>query len=219
MNGESFLTGLSPALVLVVLFVTLVIEGTGMPWVPYEPIFVVVGQLVEAHRLSSAAALVIGSAGNLLGNLLGYWVGRRAGRALAERYGHRIHLGPKEMRAMEAWFGRYGAATALVGRFFGVIRTPAILGAGLAGMKLHFYLIYSAIGSVIWTAVWTYGALGLVRLIPPGWHAMATWAALLAGFTVFLVPPLAGRLLHHRQRCHGERAPRDHRGRFQRHER
>lgn len=203
MNWEAFLANLSPALVVAILFVTLVVEGTGLPWVPYEPVFVVVGQLAEVNRLNPLVAIAVGSAGNLLGNLIGYWVGRRAGRALVERHGHRIHLGEEEMRLVEGWFGRYGAVTTLVGRFFGVIRTPAILMAGLAGMDLRRYVLYSALGAAVWTAVWVYGAVTLDRLIPPRYDGLTVWFALLAGFSVFLVPPLARRYFRHHEHRRG----------------
>lgn len=204
MNLDSWLAGLPPGAVLVILLITLIVEGTGMPWVPYEPVFVVVGQMVVENRLNAVAAVLLGAAANVTGNLLGYLAGARVGRTLVARYGHRIHLGPKELRTVEAWFGKYGAATALIGRFFGVIRTPAIIGAGLAGMDLRKFVAYSVIGSLFWTAVWVYGAVAVIHLIPPQWRAAAAWLALLAGFTVFLVPPLAGRMFRNYEKQSGE---------------
>lgn len=137
-----------------IIFILMLIEGTGLPGVPFEPFFVTAGMLIGAGKMSFPGALLAGTAGNLAGNLVGYAAGYHAGRYLVQRYGMRLGLTGPRLARVERWFRRYGAGTVLLARWIGPIRSPAILGAGLAGMELRAYAFYSALGALGWNFFW-----------------------------------------------------------------
>lgn len=169
---DSLLNAPSPVLY-AALFAILVVEGLGLPWVPYEPIFLAAGMAAEAGRMSLPLAALLGAAGNLMGNLAGYYLAAGPGRRLVLRYGKFIGVGPEDLARVEGWFTRYGAAAALAARFIGVIRTPVIVGAGLARMNMIRYAAWSAVGGVIWSFIWLYGS---ALLGPPALEVFGHWA-------------------------------------------
>lgn len=162
--------------VYLVLFGLLVIEGVGVPGIPFEPAFLAAAYLVERGEMSFWGAVMVGTAGNLLGNLLGYWLGVRPGRGFIERLLHRS-LGGEGLAAARYWLGRYGAAVIIFARWFGPIRTPTILAAGVAGMGVLPYTLYSALGAFTWTLAWQYASWKGTHYLLRWWYAYRRHAA------------------------------------------
>ena len=54
------------------------------------------------------------------------------------------------------WFNRHGNKAVFVGRLVPAIRTLISVPAGLVRMNLFIFLLYSAIGSLLWTALLTW---------------------------------------------------------------
>src|SRR4051812_30598793 len=48
-----------------------------------------------------------GLAGSLVGAVVAWWIGARGGRALIDRHGRRLRIGPDEIDRAERWFDRY----------------------------------------------------------------------------------------------------------------
>lgn len=155
----SYLVDLPPSLVYVVLFWLLVLEGTGLPLVPFEPAFLAAGVLIQEGRMSLAGALLVGTAAHLLGNVGGYMMGRRLGVAALHLHGERLGLSRRRIEAATAWLRRRGGPATLVSRFVGVLRTPAILGAGAAGMDLRAYVGWSLFAGFLWCLLWLSGSI------------------------------------------------------------
>ncbi|MCG0278976.1 MAG: DedA family protein [Thermanaeromonas sp.] len=139
------------------LFILLLVEGIGIPGIPFEPVFWAAGYLIEHGQMSFWGAVLVGTAGNLLGNLLGYWLGARPARGLLDKL-TRSCIGPEAMERVSFWFRRYGPAVVVVSRWFGLIRTPAIVCAAPLGMDALSYTLYSAIGAFTWTLAWQYAS-------------------------------------------------------------
>lgn len=146
---------MTPSHVYFLLFTLLLIEGIGVPGIPFEAVFFAAGYYIQSGKMSFGVAVLVGTIGNLLGNLLGYWFGamavtpvlRRCARSAAMERGERI---------ARKWFERYGAAVVVISRWFGLIRTPTIIGAAAMGMRFGSYTLYSAIGAFTWTLSWQY---------------------------------------------------------------
>ncbi|MDN5326740.1 MAG: hypothetical protein PWP41_1436 [Moorella sp. (in: firmicutes)] len=159
------------------LFGLLAIEGTGLPGVPFEPAFLAAGYLIERGEMSFWGAVLVGTAGNLLGNLVGYWLGARPGRGLIERLLHR-GWGEEGMTTARYWLARYGAAVIILARWFGPIRTPTILAAGVVGMETGIYALYSTLGAFTWTLAWQYASWKGTHYLLGWWQVYrryATW--------------------------------------------
>jgi membrane protein DedA with SNARE-associated domain len=107
------------------------------------------------HELSGGletyvALALAGTLGYLLGSLVGWWIGRSVGRDVVERYGHFVHLGPRNMVKAERWFERHGARAVLFGRLTPLVRSFISIPAGLFGEPLSRYTVLTAVGSAIW---------------------------------------------------------------------
>lgn len=143
----------------VLIFAVLALEGTGMPGVPLEFVFLGAGYLIETGRMSFLLAVTFATLGNVSGNLVGYLVGV-ASRGLVHRdtdrggKGRRGFIRPEDFATVGRWFAKYGALTVFIGRWFGPIRTPAILASGLMGLDIWKYLAASALGASTWCFVW-----------------------------------------------------------------
>jgi membrane protein DedA with SNARE-associated domain len=106
-----------------------------------------------AHHLNIWAVIIVGTLGSLAGSILTYEIGRSAGRALVDKYGKWILLTHKDLDRSEAWFARYGTISVFVGRMIPVVRAIISVPAGLAEMKRGPFIVLSAVGCLIWTAL------------------------------------------------------------------
>ncbi len=173
-----------PALVCGALFLILILEGIGLPFIPFEPVFLAAGLMIEGGRLDLVSATLIGAAGNLVGNLIGYRIGLGAGNLLTARQRPILGVHPAHLEQVERWFARYGIATTFLARFVGLIRTPAILGAGMSRMDPWKFIFWSGLGGTLWCLLWLAGsaALGasLLNAIKRyGWWATASALAIM----------------------------------------
>lgn len=148
----NWLTALDPIWVHLVLFALLLVEGIGVPGIPFEFVWLAEGALIHAGRVTLSEAILWGAAGNWLGNLIGYLLGERGARFLPERA--RNAMGIQEVRG---WLKRWGPLVVIFSRWMGLIRTPFILYAGAAGMPFGTYALYSAVGALSWVAPWQIG--------------------------------------------------------------
>jgi membrane protein DedA with SNARE-associated domain len=100
--------------------------------------------------------IVMGTVGSLAGAWLWYELGRRIGearlRAWIERHGRWLTLGTRDIDRAQDWFRRHGAAAVFIGRLVPGVRTYVSLPAGFSGMRLPSFLLYSALGTGMWTA-------------------------------------------------------------------
>jgi uncharacterized membrane protein YkvA (DUF1232 family) len=82
----------------------------------------------------------------------GKWVGEARMCALAARHGRWLTFDDQDLGKAIRWFERHGRVAVLLGRLVPTVRTLVSLPAGMARMPLLPFLVYSSIGSLIWTA-------------------------------------------------------------------
>lgn len=116
-------------------------------------------------HLNLAEVLITAAAGALLGAQAGYWIGKRGGRALLARSGNR-HLQRGVVRAEEI-LTRYGQGKAIVlARFIPVVRTVLNPLAGILEVPARTFLVWQAIGGLIWSIGVTLAGYALGSSIP-----------------------------------------------------
>lgn len=86
-----------------------------------------------------------------LGNVVGYSIGYRAGPALFRNPEARIFK-PAYADQAYAFFDKYGPRAIILARFVPIVRTFITLMAGVGRMTVRTYLLFSAIGAVLWGA-------------------------------------------------------------------
>lgn len=164
----------------------LMLEGTGLPLVPFEPLFIATAVLISNRHLGFWPVVLYAAGGDLLGNLIGYHIGRTVGQLLLDRYGARLHFDAARVARTRGWFWRFGGGTLFIARFFGLIRTPAILLAGLTRMPVAVYALWCGVADILWVAGWQLLLLRFGKLAPVLWHRFGTPAAGIA-FGLLLV--------------------------------
>jgi membrane-associated protein len=103
------------------------------------------------YTLNLLLVIVACVAGAFLGNLVGFWFGRKVGRPLFERPESRFFK-RSHLEAADAFYKKYGAITIIAARFMPFVRTFAPIVAGVSHMDRGKFVLYSAIGAVLWGA-------------------------------------------------------------------
>lgn len=129
------------------------------PPLPSELIMPFAGFLAARGDLNPVLVVVAGAIGSLLGALPWYFVGRKVGadrlKELAQRHGRWIALTPDEIDRGRQLFEKKGPLVLVFGRLVPALRTVVALPAGLAKMRLLPFVLWTLVGSVIWTSLLT----------------------------------------------------------------
>jgi membrane protein DedA with SNARE-associated domain len=129
------------------------------PPLPSELIMPFAGFLAARGDLNPVLVVLAGAFGSLLGALPWYIAGRKVGadrlKQLAERHGRWIALTPDEIDRGTHLFEKRGALVLVFGRLVPALRTVVALPAGLARMHWLPFILWTLLGSVLWTSILT----------------------------------------------------------------
>ncbi|HKE08537.1 MAG TPA: VTT domain-containing protein [Candidatus Acidoferrum sp.] len=141
----------------VVLVVWVYLEQAGLP-LPSIPLLLAAGALGGMHRLNFGLALVFCMAAAVSADFIWYELGRRKGIKIVQ-WLCKISLEPDScVRRTEGVFEKQGAKSLLVAKFLPGLSAVATPLAGVFQMRLRRFLIFDALGSLIWAG--TYLGLG-----------------------------------------------------------
>ena len=145
------------------------------PPIPSELIMPLAGFTAARGELSIVGAVLVGSVGSVLGSTLwyfaGYWLGGDRLKRIAARRGRWLTVTPDEIDKADAWFDRHGRKAVLIGRLVPAVRTLISVPAGISEMRLVPFLIYSGIGTLVWTTL--LGGAGF--LLESQYEQVAAW--------------------------------------------
>ena len=97
-------------------------------------------------------AVVLATAGSLVGAVVGYYIGAWGGRPLLDRYGRYVGIGAEDLDRADRWFARWGSWAVFFGRMVPLVRTFVSYPAGISQMPMGRFLVFSALGSLPWNA-------------------------------------------------------------------
>jgi membrane protein DedA with SNARE-associated domain len=126
------------------------IESACIP-LPSEVIMPFSGYLVSRGVLDLWLVSVAGAVGCVVGSVVAYYVGAWGGRPLVERYGRYVLISPHDLELADRFFARWGDAAVFVARLLPVVRTFIAFPAGVARMRMVPFLVYTLVGSFIWS--------------------------------------------------------------------
>ena len=125
------------------------------PPIPSELIMPLAGFNAARGGTPLWLAVLAGGLGSLAGAYLWYLVGRAFGahrlRRLIARHGRWLTLTLSEFEVAEGWFQRHGRKIVFLGRFVPTVRTLISIPAGIERMPQGQFLLFTALGSFIWT--------------------------------------------------------------------
>jgi len=178
-------------------FLIVTIEALGAP-VPGETLLIFSAVLAGRGEMSLPGLLIFASAGAVLGDNIGYAIGRTLGRGTILRYGGKVGLTDARFATVESIFRRYGSATVLFARFFNILRQLNGIVAGILGMSWRRFLLFNALGGVLWVTVWvlaaTYFTEHLAILTTLAHHTKVVAIILVVAILIFAIACLARRL-------------------------
>lgn len=102
--------------------------------------------------------VVFATIGADLGALLNYYLAKWLGRPIVykfanSRFGHMCLIDEEKVRHAEEYFRKHGAASTFFGRLIPAVRQLISIPAGLAGMKMGPFLLYTTLGAGIWNTI------------------------------------------------------------------
>jgi len=125
------------------------------PPIPSELIMPLAGFNAARGGTPLWLAILAGGLGSLAGAWFWYHVGRAFGRlrlrALIARHGRWLTMNLSDFAMAEAWFQRHERAVVFFGRFVPTVRTLISIPAGIERMPQAQFLLYTALGSFIWS--------------------------------------------------------------------
>ena len=164
------------------------IESACIP-LPSEIILPFAGYLVFMHKLGLFPVAVAGAVGCVVGSVVAYAAGAYGGRPLVEKYGKYILISRHDLDMADRWFARYGTIIVFTGRLLPVIRTFISLPAGIARMNFIKFIMYTFIGSFIWSLLITWIGFKLGQqwdTLGPYFHRFDS-VILLTGILLFII--------------------------------
>jgi membrane protein DedA with SNARE-associated domain len=136
------------------------IESACIPF-PSELIMPLAGwMLIKEQTLPVTYTLVAGAygaLGNTIGSVIAYIVGMWGGRPLLNKYGRYVLMSQRDLNLADRWFAKRGIWIVFISRLLPVVRTYISLPAGIARMPLINFVIYTFVGSFIWSLGLAYG--------------------------------------------------------------
>lgn len=133
----------------------LVLDSFGIP-IPSEVLLPIAGALARVGRFDPWVVFIIGTLAQLVGGLVGYAIGRYGGHPLLERYGKYILISKRDLDRTHQAFEKYGPWLTMAGRCMPVIRGLVAYPAGIAEMNLAKFILFTTIGSAVWTGLFVY---------------------------------------------------------------
>ncbi len=131
------------------------LESSFFPF-PSEVVLPPAGFLAAQGRMNVWLVLSSGIAGSLLGALVNYFVAARLGKPLLHKYSKYLLIKEASLERSEVFFLKHGEISTFVGRLIPVIRQYISLPAGMSGMNLMVFSVFTALGAGIWSGVLTY---------------------------------------------------------------
>src|SRR5579859_3596685 len=139
---------------------------------PLAGIMLVTGKILGGIALLPGLVVVAltGAVGCVLGSIVAYGIGYAGGRPLMLKYGRYVLISQHDADKADAFFKKYGSATAFFSRLLPVVRTYISLPAGISRMPFVKFVVYSFLGSFPWCLLLAYiGTLiggNLTKLAP-----------------------------------------------------
>ena len=145
-------------------FLLMLLE-TIFPPLPSEVILPVAGLRAANGPLSLEGVVAAGTAGSMTGNLIWYLAARRIGlerfRLFIDRHGRWLTMDWRDVERMQDMFARFGGGIVFTARVLPAVRTFVSIPAGFFHMSLVKYLVWSTVGTAIWSALFAAAGYGM----------------------------------------------------------
>ncbi len=141
-----------------VVTVFMAIESSFIPFPSEAVVPPAAWKAMADDSMNIVLVVVFATIGADLGALVNYYLARWLGRPIVykfanSRFGHMCLIDEEKVRHAEEYFRKHGAASTFFGRLIPAVRQLISIPAGLAGMKMGPFLLYTTLGAGIWNTV------------------------------------------------------------------
>lgn len=138
-------------------FLAALIE-TVFPPIPSEVVFPLAGYSILKNGMSVVHVIgvgITGGCGATVGAFVIYIVSRKLGRVGLIKYLKYAKIKESSLEKADQWFAKYGDKSVVIGRVIPGIRELVSIPAGIFNMNPIKFLIFTLIGSCIWSMALT----------------------------------------------------------------
>jgi membrane protein DedA with SNARE-associated domain len=144
------------------------------PPIPSELVMPLAGFMAREGTFNIYAVIFCGMLGSVLGALALYWFGAWANEAVIRRFirrwGRYAFVSEADLDVSLGYFQRHGEAVIFFGRLIPLVRSLISIPAGMGRMPLPKFLLYSMLGTTIWSAILSWA----------GWILQSRWGEVVA---------------------------------------
>jgi membrane protein DedA with SNARE-associated domain len=130
------------------------------PPIPSELIMPLAGFTIAQGKMAFVPAIAAGVLGTILGALPWYYLGKVLGEDRIKQWivqhGKWIGISADDIDKSKRWFYRRGNAAVFYCRLVPGVRTLISLPAGFSEMPFSQFLVYSTLGTLVWTSLLTF---------------------------------------------------------------
>lgn len=114
--------------------------------------------MMEDNPMNICLVVVFATLGADLGALVNYFLARWLGRPIVyrfadSRFGHMCLIDRAKVEHAEEFFRNHGASSTFFGRLVPAVRQLISIPAGLAGMNIGRFLLFTTLGAGVWNSV------------------------------------------------------------------
>ncbi|GIP15765.1 alkaline phosphatase-like protein [Paenibacillus montaniterrae] len=127
------------------------------PPIPSEVILTFGGFMTTRTDLTPLGVIVVATLGSVIGAIILYYIGRILDverlEKIVDRWGKVLRVKKEDLHRADAWFDKHGNKAVFFCRMVPLIRSLISVPAGMSGMKLTPFLIYTTLGTIIWNTI------------------------------------------------------------------
>ena len=165
----------------------LVILENVFPPIPSEIVLPFAGFVAQRGDGSVAVMIFAATIGAVIGALVLYGIAAVIGpdrlAMFVARFGRWFGVKPADLVRAEQWFDRHAVAAVLLGRCVPLIRSIVSIPAGFRRMSLVPFLIYTALGSLVWNTA----LIGAGAILGDQWDRVEPYVATLQWLVIAVV--------------------------------
>ena len=165
----------------------LLLGALGLP-LPTGLVAILAGSLAALGRIDLIPAAAIAVTASLGGDMLAYLIGRTVNENFLVRHGRLLGLSPARRQRAQSLFARWGGLTVVFSRtLVSHLSSFTSLLAGLSRYNMLSFLLFSAIGRLLWTSLYIGVGYGVGSNIDAAGQFLGNLSGLLAALAVLLV--------------------------------
>ncbi len=134
------------------IFLLMFLESSFFPF-PSEVVMIPAGYLAFIGEMNFFMAIFIGILGSLAGALFNYYLSLYLGRKALLKYGKFVGINEQKLNKFDTFFNTHGEVATFTCRLIPGIRQYISLPAGLSGMNIAKFSLYTSLGAGIWVSI------------------------------------------------------------------